>query len=201
MGVRLAVVVSVLTFTAAGCGSDDPQAGTQAPPAGSPTPVASPSEPPPPDEEEAALMSDLSKLAFTEAVMAYSGQNLPLDEYTRQVNTECRRAMGYVTDNPKPPDSAGGPEISKWVTGVIGESRATYQRIAALRPPAEREAEVRAGFLTPYFDQLNAAERLYIDVIGGGNPAAAESVVIEAQEAKKQLTIYAAKNDLTDCIG
>ncbi len=196
MGLRFAVAMSVLLFGTAACGGADSQRR-----ASDPTSAASPqSASDAPATGTPDSLEDLSKLPFTLEVEGYTGPSLSLAEYKRRVNAECREVKSYLTENPQPARTDGEAVIARWAAGLLRASSDGYKRISALRPPADREAEVRDGFLAPYFDQLNAAERLYIEVIGGEDNATAQVVVAEAQEAKKKVTVYAAKNDLTDCI-
>jgi hypothetical protein len=195
MGTRWVVVALLLLSTVAGCSSSSPAAQP-----------ASPSSPSLSDlertlaAEEEALLKDLSELGYTPEVLAFTGPSLPLGEYTRRANEECKRVKTFLAENPKPSKSEPLSVVVGWAVRLIGESSISYRRVAALRPPAQDEADVREQFLAPYFDHLNATERLFMDVLARDNRAAAPDVQEEIEVARKNVANFASKHDMPNCI-
>lgn len=181
-----ALAVSMLT-AACGGGSSAQDAGRGASPG------------PAPSRSVVRTFSDLAKRPLTREAGVPTGAALPLKDYQAKVNKIC---LDLKEGIPAPParDTASEDDVAKYSAKLLDSSADAYIAIARLHPPAGREQFFRAGLLKPYFRQLHAAERLYIQIIATKRKDGAQPLLAEAQAAKRDLTIFVAKNGLDRCV-
>lgn len=151
--------------------------------------------------DEERLLADLRELPLSTEGPFYTDAPLSLSAWTAAVNDDCRNLVDSVLAVERPDEAEGAEAIASYIVTIQERSEAAYKTIAARTPPAEDQPRIREEFLRPYFEQLNASQRLQRDFVAArADQSVGEQIISEATEAKRRLTVFAAKNELTDCI-